>query len=498
MMEELFLTALEISVSVGIMMLLLFLFSPLYGRRYGAGWSYLLLTALAVRLVILYNWTFVNPVLAIKIPLFTSGTDLPMTESGSLSQLPAGDSVWRISAFSVIFAIWLLGAALVLGLHLFSYLHYRRKLINGAAQLLDEKVLQQLESLQEELRVHRRISLLRSSEIASPMAMGFRHSLLVFPDREYTEEEWYFILRHERVHLKRGDLYVRLLFVAAEAVHWFNPLVWLLQRQAAVIMEQACDEQVVKGMDYQERKNYTKALLSAMSGRNRTKIALSTYFSGGTEIMKKRFQNILEKKDKKNGLPFLCLSGVAVLALGALVACQAEEPEEYTQEKYIQEGYTQEKSQYEESNIYLPNEVTDHINNATDYIPDESAANTEAGLLETDETFETWPESEETNTGHSGTGIHNAGGLTSEKEALKEELQRKIEALQEAVLTLNEQKEEEKIALQEAIEALRKAIWSLNEQKEEDAVQVAIKDQREVIQVLLSVPRQKVQIIVQD
>lgn len=38
------------------------------------------------------------------------------------------------------------------------------------------------------------------------------------------------------------DLFLSML---ATAVHWFNPVVWLMQREAAVDMELACDERVV-------------------------------------------------------------------------------------------------------------------------------------------------------------------------------------------------------------------------------------------------------------
>lgn len=57
----------------------------------------------------------------------------------------------------------------------------------------------------------------------------------------------FFLLKHELVHLKRKDVYWKLLFVAANAFHWFNPLIWVMHREAVVDLELSCDERVLEG-----------------------------------------------------------------------------------------------------------------------------------------------------------------------------------------------------------------------------------------------------------
>ena len=69
------------------------------------------------------------------------------------------------------------------------------------------------------------------------------------------------ILRHERTHLKRLDHWMKLLGFLALTVHWFNPLVWVAWVLLCRDMELACDEQVVKDMGLEERKDYSAALL---------------------------------------------------------------------------------------------------------------------------------------------------------------------------------------------------------------------------------------------
>ena len=43
------------------------------------------------------------------------------------------------------------------------------------------------------------------------MIIGFFKPVLVLPKERYSPEELFFILKHELVHLKRGDVYFKLL-----------------------------------------------------------------------------------------------------------------------------------------------------------------------------------------------------------------------------------------------------------------------------------------------
>lgn len=101
------------------------------------------------------------------------------------------------------------------------------------------------------------------------------------PDEEYSAEELHFILKHELVHLKRGDVCLKLLLTTANAIHWFNPLIWLMRKEATVDMELSCDERVTQGADYAQRKACTETLLSTLHKQCTKRTVLSTQFYGG-------------------------------------------------------------------------------------------------------------------------------------------------------------------------------------------------------------------------
>ena len=70
-----------------------------------------------------------------------------------------------------------------------------------------------------------------------------------------------FIFRHELTHYKHGDLWLKLLLLAARCLHWFNPLVHLIARFAQEDIEAACDDAVVRGHDGAYRRAYGETIL---------------------------------------------------------------------------------------------------------------------------------------------------------------------------------------------------------------------------------------------
>lgn len=325
-MDNLFLSVMEISASVSLVILLLILLGPLLGRRYGAKWCYWIWIVIALRLVIPWNISLQSPQLTINIP--PRLTAPIATDAGILINLPASEnpSGAMFTPLGILAAMWLSGCLVFLLAHFISYLHYKKQLTTSGNTISDAGTLRLLMQLTSELHIKRSPRLLESSEASSPMMIGFLHPVLVLPTHAYGQEELYFIFKHELIHLRRGDVCFKLLFLFANGLHWFNPIAYLMSREAAVAMELSCDEAVVSGTSHAVRKAYTETLYSALGKQTKKKSTLSTQFYGGTKIMKKRFQSILNKTPKRNGLPvFLCMITLTLL-FTALSGCSASEP----------------------------------------------------------------------------------------------------------------------------------------------------------------------------
>lgn len=217
--------------------------------------------------------------------------------------------------------VWMAGGLLLMSVHLISYLCYKRQVSKDGVIVKEPGILRQLFEVKRELHIKCTVRIVEYSEADSPMMIGFLKPLLVLPDGQYSSEELFFILKHELVHLKRRDVYVKLLFVVANALHWFNPFVWIMQKEAEVDMELSCDEKVTQNVNYAMRKAYTEALLSTLHKQSMKRNLLSTQFYGGKQIMKKRFKNILMKTRKKNGAAIFITAAILTVGLGTLVGC---------------------------------------------------------------------------------------------------------------------------------------------------------------------------------
>ena len=144
--------------------------------------------------------------------------------------------------------------------------------------------------------------------------------LLLLPDLDYSDTDLKIILKHELIHYKRRDIWYKLLLVCANAVHWFNPLVYLIMVTSNKDMEMACDSELIKDSDTAFRKQYSETILMAIQKGNQHQTAFSTYFYGGKKTMKERFTNIFSMNKKRKGIIALCAIIIVIGIAGASMA----------------------------------------------------------------------------------------------------------------------------------------------------------------------------------
>lgn len=344
-MTNVFLSVLGVSASMSVMIAVLLLLTPFLNKRYAAKWKYWIWVVLALRLMIpgipvggAGRQSVANTQPHMKTQDISESekdhvdTLTDRTSPGRvIVEIPTqlttpivmraeknGNSITLLDAAAL---VWALGGILFIAVHLFIYFHYKRQIIKNGTMIKDEAASCLLLELKRELHIKATVSVMGYAGAPSPMILGFFKHLLVLPEEQYKEEELYFIMKHELVHLKRRDVYLKLLFMVANAVHWFNPFVWIMQKEAAVDMELSCDERVTQGTDYAARKAYTETLLSTLHKQCMKTTVLSTQFYGGKRIMKKRFKNILIKTGKKNGIAILVCAVILTVSLGTLVGC---------------------------------------------------------------------------------------------------------------------------------------------------------------------------------
>lgn len=127
------------------------------------------------------------------------------------------------------------------------------------------------------------------------------------------------ILRHERMHIQRGDYLFLLFYYFALALNWFNPLCWIVFFLVHSDIELACDEQVMKNCSTEERQDYARTLLQ-LCKRNDSQKYLFVSFAKGKKQIKKRILNIGKiYKDNKKISIIAGMAAIIVLASGVFL-----------------------------------------------------------------------------------------------------------------------------------------------------------------------------------
>jgi hypothetical protein len=117
------------------------------------------------------------------------------------------------------------------------------------------------------------------------------------------------MLLHETLHIKRGDFWSKLLSLFIVAIHWFNPLAYLVNRNISTESELACDAAVLKYINIGERFQYGETVFHA-ARRSLGKASVVSAFSDGGENLKKRLSAIVEQKCPRSWVAVLCASAV--------------------------------------------------------------------------------------------------------------------------------------------------------------------------------------------
>ncbi|RKJ47339.1 hypothetical protein D7X25_22710, partial [bacterium 1XD42-8] len=334
---------LGISVSIGLIVIILIFLTPFLNKRYAAKWKYLIWIFLALRLLIPFSGAngqyVIGRMLQLKVETSSESeendannpTDIAIPYGRIVVEIPAQmttpinasseKNTADITMLDMVTLVWIIGSLIFISVHLISYSHYKSQVIKRGRMIKETRILSQIFRLKYELHISRTLCVMEYDEAESPMIIGFIKPVLVLPKEQYDSEDLFFILKHELVHLKRGDVYLKLLFVTVNAIHWFNPIIWIMQKEAVIDMELSCDERVIQGTSFALRKAYTETLLSMLHKQCVRKTVLSTQFYGGTKIMKKRFKNILIRNRKKNGISILVCAAVLSITLGMLVGC---------------------------------------------------------------------------------------------------------------------------------------------------------------------------------
>nr|WP_270385031.1 MULTISPECIES: M56 family metallopeptidase [unclassified Butyricicoccus] len=241
------------------------------------------------------------------------------TQAQMLSAADTG-TVKTVDITDILLTLWLAG---VISCILWQGIGYYRLIrsLKGTSQPVERADLHTI--LQEQcadLVIDREIPLQVSAAADCPMLAGFIHPTLYLPDERISRTDAAFIFRHELTHYKHGDLWLKLLLLAARCLHWFNPLVHLIARFAQEDIEAACDDAVVRGQDGAYRRAYGETILRSAIAQAQKRKALVSCFGDDKKTLMRRFEGLFDKSVKKRGVALVVMIALLVGSLGCMIA----------------------------------------------------------------------------------------------------------------------------------------------------------------------------------
>lgn len=246
MLESIFCAVLGTSFSVTLFLVPILLLSPLLQKYFQPKVSCFLWAIVAVRLL-LPTIPGEQPQISIPVPSYQISLEqeempepvVEITSTPEVTKIHGEIQVQRreIPFMEILSWTWLGGAGLSLLAHAALYQKTRRKVLRWSIKVQDERTMEVFNHYKEECGIKREISLYQCSILSTPMLMGFWHPMILLPERKLDEMSLSYVLRHELSHYKRKDLWLKLLILLAQSVHWFHPLVWIMGRRASADIE---------------------------------------------------------------------------------------------------------------------------------------------------------------------------------------------------------------------------------------------------------------------
>lgn len=179
--------------------------------------------------------------IAVDMPTQAVNRPAPEARAALAAELPRATAprpVWP----AYIMAGWLLGVVVMMGRMVWIVARLRR-FVRGP-EVTDDRIRLLIDELRQALHLPRLLKVVETVEEFGPAVLGMIRPVLTLPVSMMTglpPEAVRAIVAHELAHIRRHDYLLNLVQMVIEAVLFFNPAVWWINRQIRIEREACCD-----------------------------------------------------------------------------------------------------------------------------------------------------------------------------------------------------------------------------------------------------------------
>lgn len=229
----------------------------------------------------------------------------------------AGKLLSHLSQY--LWLIWLMTAIVLLTRKITAYQDFRDYVKAGGEAVADTRILDRLAVIGGQAGIRKPVELYINPLVSSPLLIGFFHPCIVLPEVDMQETGFDCILLHELTHLRRMDTVYKWLVQFTICLHWFNPLVHLMDREISRACELACDEAVIMKLYREKIRVYGDTLIHATGAGGTCKAPLSSVtLIEAKELLKERLGAIMTFKKKTGFAAVTAFAMTLLLSAGAI------------------------------------------------------------------------------------------------------------------------------------------------------------------------------------
>ncbi len=269
----------------------------------------------------------------------------------------------------IVVAMWLVFVITWLSCKMNDYCKTRKRVLNCADQIINKEESAFLEQLKKQCGVERKVTVYQDNVSGRSITFGFLKPVILC-DQKPGSLEAELVLSHELIHIKRWDVWWKVVVQCVILLHWWNPMAWIMYRDFERTCEWSCDEIVVQDRSKDEIKRYLKLMIMEsvrIEESKRKNQRWATGFGTEAEKIKKRMDNVMKIR-KWNKIAAGVLVTVFVLANSLTVLAYED-----TIQGELKEGMSQDEAEYVikgETWQFIPDDVkTEEAEEADLYIP---------------------------------------------------------------------------------------------------------------------------------
>ena len=198
--------------------------------------------------------------------------------------------------------LWLSVTLICFTYKVISYLRLIRLIHFGANKIDSHRILEIYNNELTISNVMKPLPLYVNAHANSPMLVGIFRPAIYIPNLEISNDELKYIFRHELTHYKRLDFIYKWFVQITLCLHWFNPIMYMLNKEISRVCELSCDELVIRHLRTEERVLYGDALMSSLKTPGSCGNTMASLAMGKNAYLVKERLDLLMNYKKKSGI----------------------------------------------------------------------------------------------------------------------------------------------------------------------------------------------------